>query len=116
MLRRHIQCADEQTIRPDHSWNYVATDLRELPANAVRSRDLEGRFIEYPRLRRLLEHKRKILQQVSSPATYLAADLKDSLSPPPPPNRVAEKFHLATLMPVKFDVVLIDAPLSCYGE
>ncbi|CAO1616261.1 unnamed protein product [Parajaminaea phylloscopi] len=107
--------AVEQTFRPDHSWNFVASDLTQLPANAVRNRQLATRFEEYPRLRRLLECKRQLLDSTACPPTYLGADLRHSLAPPPPPALHGRgDFHLATLIPVKYDVVLIDAPLSCY--
>lgn len=69
----------------------------------------------YPRLQRLLELKRQHVDASASPSTYLAADLRQSLTPPPPSHLTGGPFHLATLIPVKYDVVLIDAPLSCYG-
>lgn len=136
----------EQTMRPDHPWNYSASAFKDLPANAVRNRNLDGRFTEsvaggrppcggrvyadsqlsftfhrYPKLHRLLEIKRGLVDASASPATYLATDLRDSLGPPPsnaqrPAAGDGAPFHLASLMPVKYDVVLIDAPLPCYGE
>ncbi|PWN20931.1 MT-A70-domain-containing protein [Microstroma glucosiphilum] len=110
---------EEQTMRPDHLWNYSASGFKDLPANAVRNRKLDGRFTEYPKLHRLLEVKRGLVDASASPATYLGTDLRDSLGPPPGNAQRSGAadggpFHLASLMPVKYDVVLIDAPLPCY--
>lgn len=72
----------------------------------------------YPKLRRLLDLKQDLVDRSATPSTYLAADLRHSLRPPPPHSShhglTKGDFHLASLMPVKYDVVLIDAPLSCY--
>lgn len=73
----------------------------------------------YPRLRHLLDLKRDLINASAIPPTYLCADLRDTLGPPPPVKAAqspGSPFHLATLMPVKYDVVLIDPPLNCYGE
>lgn len=78
--------------------------------------------IRYPRLRRLLELKRQLVDATACPATYLCADLRGTLTTPPrqqqqqvpPMPQTQPAFHLASLMPIKADVVLIDAPLGCY--
>lgn len=109
-----VYCPEEQTLRSDHSWNYVATGLQRLPADAIRNPYLEGRFSEYPKLLRLVELKRTLVDNCAAPPTYLCADLKDSTAAPPSsPN--TSRFHLTTLVPVKYDVVLIDPPLASYG-
>lgn len=111
------QCPEEQTLRSDASWNYTATGFRELPADAVRNPYHSGRFEEYPKLRRLIELKRALVDNCSAPPTYLCTDLRESTGAPPPLSQVAnvgDRFHLATLVPVKYDVVLIDPPLATY--
>ncbi|CAO1634446.1 unnamed protein product [Sympodiomycopsis kandeliae] len=111
-----VYTPEEQTLRADHSWNYAASGLQKLPADAVRNPYLEGRFTEYPKLRRLVDLKQTLVDSSAAPPTYLRTDLRDSINAPPliSHGTEVERFHLATLVPVKYDVVLIDPPLAAY--
>lgn len=56
----------------------------------------------YPKLEKLLHLHTELVRQHACPPTYLTADL--------------QKFHLAELLPVKFDSILIDPPLEEYAR
>lgn len=85
-----------------------------LPATAVRNAGIEGRFKEYPKLRKLVETHSKLVEAAAHPPTYLQADLLQSLQPYRRGEFPQDHFHLNQLLPIKYDVVLIDAPLECY--
>lgn len=90
----------EHTLRNDYSQHFVDTSSGSLPSNAVRNPHLSTRFDEYPKLKRLVQLKDSLVTRVAHPPTYLKADLR--------------KFNLGSLIPVKYDVVLIDPPLEAY--
>ncbi|QRV85393.1 hypothetical protein RhiJN_13411 [Ceratobasidium sp. AG-Ba] len=94
----HNYVPEEETIRNDYSQRYV--DGGEWPQNWVLGAKLEQRFEEYPKQRRLLELKRTSVASVAHPPTYLPCS------------------SLSTLvdMQVKFDVILLDPPVSESAE
>lgn len=103
--------AAEKTLRNDYSQRFV--DTGQLPGNAVRNPHAESRFEEYPKLQRLVQLKDSLVTSIAHPPIYLQADLRPSLQSfrlarPP------DTFHLGSLIPVKYDVVLIDPPLEAY--
>ncbi|KAJ3410072.1 N6-adenosine-methyltransferase subunit mettl14 [Chytridiales sp. JEL 0842] len=81
-------------LRNDYSQNFINTGLR--PQNYIRE-TLETRFYEYPKLRELITLKRDLAKGWATPPLFLKADLSN--------------FDLKTLG-CKFDVILIDPPLS----
>lgn len=104
----------EQTLRNDYSQHFVDTGAGQLPGNAVRNPSPGTRFDEYPKLKRLVQLKDSLVTRVAHPPTYLRADLRASLEPFRDPSRALGQFHLGSLIPVKYDVVLIDPPLEAY--
>ena len=100
----------ESTVRNDYSQHFV--DTGQLPGNAVGNPGKARRFEEYPKLKRLVEVKASLAASLSHPPTFLQADLLPSTAPPT--SMTAGMFHLATLLPIKFDVVIIDPPLESY--
>ncbi len=106
--------AQEHTLRNDYSQHFVDTGAGELPGNAVRNPSSSSRFDEYPKLKRLVQLKDSLVTRVAHPPTYLQADLRPSLEPFRDPSRPPTQFHLGSLIPVKYDVVLIDPPLEAY--
>ncbi|KAI3485452.1 hypothetical protein L1887_51195 [Cichorium endivia] len=104
--------AREATLRNDYAQHYV--DTHSLPSNAVRNPDASTRFDEYPKLKRLVELKDALVTRAAHPPTFLHADLRPSLLPFRDPRTVG-KFHLGSLIPIKYDVVLIDPPLEAYA-
>ncbi|TKY86022.1 hypothetical protein EX895_004847 [Sporisorium graminicola] len=106
--------SQEHTLRNDYSQHFVDTGAGRLPGNAVRNPSSSSRFQEYPKLQRLVQLKDALVTRVAHPPTYLQADLRPSLGPFRDPSRSADQFHLGSLIPVKYDVVLIDPPLEAY--
>ncbi|SPO32306.1 related to KAR4 - transcription factor required for gene regulation in response to pheromones [Ustilago trichophora] len=104
----------EHTLRNDYSQHFVDTGAGKLPGNAVRNPSSSSRFDEYPKLKRLVQLKDSLVTRVAHPPTYLQTDLRPSLEPFRDPSRSADQFHLGSLIPVKYDVVLIDPPLEAY--
>ncbi len=104
--------AREATLRNDYAQHYV--DTHSLPSNAVRNPSASSRFDEYPKLKRLVELKDALVTRAAHPPTFLRTDLRPSLLPFRDP-RSTGKFHLGSLIPIKYDVVLIDAPLEAYA-
>jgi N6-adenosine-specific RNA methylase IME4 len=100
----------ESTVRNDYSQHFVDTGAGDLPGNAVCNPEKSNRFQEYPKLKRLVEIKSDILASVSHPPIYLQADLSSSTTV----SSSVEAFHLAHLLPIKFDVAIIDPPLESY--
>ncbi len=80
----------------------------------MRNPDASTRFDEYPKLKRLVELKDALVTRAAHPPTFLHADLRPSLLPFRDPRTVG-KFHLGSLIPIKYDVVLIDPPLEAYA-
>lgn len=107
---------EEETVRNDYAQNFVDTLCSDLPGGAVRNASLPGRFAEYPKLRRLVEAQQQLVRCHAHPPVYATADLRASLRrlPPPASADAPPPFHLGALLPVKYDVVLIDAPLETY--
>ncbi|KAI0297011.1 MT-A70-domain-containing protein [Multifurca ochricompacta] len=83
---------EEETIRNDYSQRYV--DGGEWPQNWVLGAEPERRFEEYPKQQRLLALKKASVTEYALPPIYLPFS------------------ELATLQPSKFDVIVIDPPLS----
>ncbi|KDN39256.1 MT-A70-domain-containing protein [Tilletiaria anomala UBC 951] len=108
---------EEETIRNDYSQHFVDSGCGVLPASAVRNPSIESRFIEYPKLRKLVEIHGQLVELIAHPPTYLKADLLQSLAPATrfdPAVDPSHHFHLNHLLPIKYDVVLIDPPLESY--
>uniref|UniRef100_V5E6M5 Uncharacterized protein n=1 Tax=Kalmanozyma brasiliensis (strain GHG001) TaxID=1365824 RepID=V5E6M5_KALBG len=106
--------SQEHTLRNDYSQHFVDTGAGLLPGNAVRNPSSSSRFDEYPKLKRLVQLKDSLVTYVAHPPTYLQTDLRPSLGPFRDATRSTEQFHLGSLIPVKYDVVLIDPPLEAY--
>ncbi|UZJ52324.1 hypothetical protein CBS101457_001644 [Exobasidium rhododendri] len=100
----------ELTVRNDYSQHFVDTGAGQSPGNAVGNPGKLSRFVEYPKLKRLVEAKSEILSSTSHPPVYLQADLTASLTFP----TSSTSFHLARLLPIKYDVVIVDPPLESY--
>ncbi|KAF8486944.1 MT-A70-domain-containing protein [Russula ochroleuca] len=83
---------DEETIRNDYSQRYV--DGGEWPQNWVLGAEPERRFEEYPKQQRLLALKKASVTEYALPPMYLPFS------------------ELASLQPSKFDVIVIDPPMS----
>ncbi|KIY43718.1 MT-A70-domain-containing protein [Fistulina hepatica ATCC 64428] len=83
---------EEETIRNDYSQRYV--DGGEWPQNWVLGADPDCRFDEYPKQQRLLALKKESVSAHALPPLYLPYS------------------GLSSLQPSKFDVILIDPPLS----
>lgn len=83
---------EEETIRNDYSQRYV--DGGEWPQNWVLGAEPERRFEEYPKQQRLLALKKASVTEYALPPTYLPFS------------------ELASLQPSKFDVIVLDPPLS----
>ncbi|KAK7035359.1 regulatory protein [Paramarasmius palmivorus] len=83
---------EEETIRNDYSQRYV--DSGDWPQNWVLGAEPEHRFEEYPKQQRLLNLKKASVKQYSLPPSYLPFS------------------ELNTLIPCKFDVILLDPPFS----
>jgi hypothetical protein len=102
------QIPEEETIRNDYSLNYVLTGSR--PQNHIQNTALNTRFVEYPKLKKLLQLKTSLVSSHAHPPTYIQADLRT--------DRGGEdsSFNLLDLTPARFDVILIDPPLKEYIE
>lgn len=108
----------ESTIRNDYSQRFIDTKAKELPGNAVKNPFKTSRFEEYPKLRNLIDAKARLLDEISIPPTYLQTDLLQSIKPYMlhGANGPSEQhqFHLSSLLPIKYDVAIIDPPLEAY--
>ncbi|KAJ7490527.1 hypothetical protein FB451DRAFT_1361374 [Mycena latifolia] len=92
VARYNNYVSEEETIRNDYFQRYV--DGGEWPQNWVLDADPEHRFEEYPKQQRLLALKKASVNTNAVAPSYLP---------------FAE---LASLHPVKFDVILLDPPFS----
>lgn len=72
-----------------------------------------SRFDEYPKLKRLINAKADLLARISHPPAYVQADLLPSTKPASRPGATPQ-FHLSSLLPIKYDAVIIDPPLESY--
>lgn len=108
----------EMTVRNDYAQHFVDTYGTVRPGNAVGNPNRSTRFQEYPKLRRLVEAKANLLANISHHPTYLEADLLHSVGVFNTTNSTGadmrNPFHLTDLLPIKFDVVIIDPPLESY--
>ncbi|KAH9033114.1 MT-A70-domain-containing protein [Lactarius pseudohatsudake] len=83
---------EEETIRNDYSQRYV--DGGEWPQDWVLGAEPERRFEEYPKQQRLLALKKASVTEYALPPMYLPFS------------------ELASLQSSKFDVIVLDPPLS----
>ncbi|KAF8331940.1 MT-A70-domain-containing protein [Cantharellus anzutake] len=91
-LRYQNYSPEEETIRNDYSQRYV--DGGEWPQNWVLGAEPERRFEEYPKQQRLLRLKQQQVAAHAHEPCYLPLSL------------------ISTLIPSKFDVILVDPPFS----
>ncbi|THU93857.1 MT-A70-domain-containing protein [Dendrothele bispora CBS 962.96] len=91
-LRYKNYVPEEETIRNDYSQHYV--DSGDWPQNWVLGADPERRFEEYPKQQRLLNLKKASVTNHALPPYYLPFSA------------------LSSMMPSKFDVILLDPPFS----
>lgn len=76
-------------------------DTGQRPQNFIRDIGLADRFVEYPKLRELIQLKDNLIKESSTPPMYLHADLKQQ-------ELTSNSFG------TKFDVILIEPPLEEY--
>ncbi|GAA5939277.1 Kar4p [Sporobolomyces koalae] len=104
----------EETIRNDHSAQYVETGRR--PQNFIRNAAVETRFQEYPKLASLLAQKHALTRspRYSIPPTYLNLEELGNTddAPDSAPKRSATAKTLAKLEPSRFDSILLTPPSS----
>jgi mRNA (2'-O-methyladenosine-N6-)-methyltransferase len=86
-------------VRNDYNQSFV--DLGIRPQNHLRDADPATRYIEYPKLERVVQLKNEILKVRNTPAMYLQCDMKT--------------FDFSTLG-TDFDVVLMDPPWEEYAQ
>eukprot|EP00919_Chromeraceae_sp_WS-2016_P036957 GHVR01087868.1.p1 GENE.GHVR01087868.1~~GHVR01087868.1.p1 ORF type:complete len:290 (+),score=62.68 GHVR01087868.1:50-919(+) len=85
------------SIRNDYNQHFV--DTGEFPSNFLRESDRQHRFVDYPRLDRLMGLKDDVVVCRATPQQYLQTDLST--------------FDLTSLG-TKFDVILVDPPWHEY--
>jgi len=90
----------EESLRNDLNEAYLNTGRR--PQNMLQGVALEERFSEYPKLQKLITLHSDLVADHAHPPTYLEADLRS--------------FELPSLLPVKYDCILIDPPLEEYTK
>lgn len=88
------------SFQNDYSLFFVASG--ERPQNFIRGAELAERFDEFPAKRQLMERKEELVRASAVPPAYLRCDLRS--------------FPLSSLLPMKFDVILIDPPLEEYAR
>eukprot|EP01066_Platyproteum_vivax_P019073 Platyproteum_vivax@DN7623_c1_g1_i3.p1 len=86
-------------IRNDYCQHFV--DTGERPQNFIRDADPKTRFQEFPKLQRLVELKKEVIDCRATPHMCLKADLRT--------------LDLSSLQ-MKFDVVVVDPPWREYYE
>merc|ERR1719171_1834302 len=86
-------------VRNDYNQSFV--DLGIRPQNHLRDADPATRYIEYPKLERVVQLKNEILKVRNTPAMYMQCDMKT--------------FDFSTLG-TDFDVVLMDPPWEEYAQ
>ncbi|KAJ1981816.1 N6-adenosine-methyltransferase subunit mettl14 [Dimargaris cristalligena] len=84
----------------DYAQHFVTT--RSRPQNYVADADYNERFIEYPKLRELLQRKDAQIRQRATPPLTLRTDLKT--------------FPLTSLGQRFFDVIVVDPPWKEYAD
>jgi hypothetical protein len=90
----------EETLRTNLSQECV--NSRRLPQNFLVNTELETRFDEYPKLKRLLELHSELVRDHAIPPTFLDADPRS--------------FDLVSLLPTRFDCIVIDPPADMSWE
>jgi N6-adenosine-specific RNA methylase IME4 len=96
----HVDFSDiTNIVRNDYNQSFV--DLGIRPQNHLRDADPATRYIEYPKLERVVKLKDEILKLRNTPAMYMQCDLKT--------------FDFSQLG-TDFDVVLMDPPWEEYQE
>ncbi|XP_078741212.1 N(6)-adenosine-methyltransferase non-catalytic subunit METTL14, partial [Lampetra fluviatilis] len=88
-----------QSLNPHNDYCQHFVDTGQRPQNFIRDVGLADRFEEYPKLRELIRLKDELIANTNCPPMYLQADLP--------------AFPLSSLQ-TKFDVILIEPPLSEY--
>ncbi|CEH14156.1 Predicted N6-adenine methylase involved in transcription regulation [Ceraceosorus bombacis] len=108
----------EITIRNDSSQRFVDTGCGQLPGSSVRNPDLASRFQEYPRLEKLLHLKGESLARHSPPPYYIQADLRGTIMESDNSNgnrrQAIDILSPDLLGQMRFDAIVIDAPLETY--
>ena len=87
---------DQVEVRADYSQEFV--DTGERPQNFLRDVPYNERYLEYPKLQRLMELKDEVIKKRATPPVSLKADLRT--------------LDLRTLG--KFDAIIIDPPWEEY--
>ncbi|PWN50633.1 MT-A70-domain-containing protein [Violaceomyces palustris] len=126
---------EEHTLRNDYSQHFVDTGAGMLPGNAVRNPFEETRFDDHsPAMggsgpqtpsrsasNSPLIHSRPLSSGYATPTIGAEVQASESSLSPDVGSRstsqvahINKGFHLSTLMPIKYDVVLIDPPLESY--
>lgn len=84
----------------DYTQHFV--DVGERPQNFIRDCEEDKRFLEYPKLERLMKLKRQVLERRNTPSLCIQANLRH--------------FDWSILGGMKFDVILIDPPWQEYFD
>ncbi|EPT28274.1 N6-adenosine-methyltransferase, putative [Toxoplasma gondii ME49] len=84
----------------DYTQHFV--DVGERPQNFIRDCEEDKRFLEYPKLERLMKLKRQVLERRNTPSLCIQANL--------------HHFDWGILGGVKFDVILVDPPWQEYFD
>eukprot|EP00301_Raphidiophrys_heterophryoidea_P026789 c9327_g1_i1.p1 GENE.c9327_g1_i1~~c9327_g1_i1.p1 ORF type:complete len:323 (-),score=86.40 c9327_g1_i1:189-1157(-) len=88
---------------PKNDYNQHFLDTGQRPQNFIRDCDYHERFVEYPKLKRLIELKDESVQRYATKPMYLQCDLKTT--------------DIGKLVDgCKFDVVLVDPPWEEYNR
>lgn len=91
-----------QSSNPHNDYCQHFVDTGHRPQNFIRDIGLADRFVEYPKLRELIQLKDNLIKESSTPPMYLQADLKSTA--------LTSNMFGGT----KFDVILIEPPLEEY--
>ena len=102
---------DTHTLTNDYNQHYIDSGLTSLPGAWVHHGPDATHCTDYPSLHRLRSVKDDLVDACASPATYLKTDLRASL----PGRARADCISISDLVPIKYDVVIIDPPLHAYA-
>lgn len=91
-----------QSANPHNDYCQHFVDTGHRPQNFIRDIGLADRFVEYPKLRELIQLKDNLIKESATPPMYLQANLKQS------------ELTSAMFGGTKFDVILIEPPLEEY--
>lgn len=89
-----------QSSNPHNDYCQHFVDTGQRPQNFIRDIGLADRFVEYPKLRELIQLKDNLIKESATPPMYLQANLKQLTS--------------SMFGGTKFDVILIEPPLEEY--